>query len=426
MTDWFTAGSLYNDFTAVTPPTGWQILAGPLGLLAVLPLIPILRWLARWNRPLSIIAVGMVWLLFTLNPIATAKFLLCVACGALWIVLLGTLRRRGRLSANAMIALVWIGLHAMALPLWLHPQFFSYGWEPGPLATLHALGLAYFLFRFVAWGVHWANNPELPLRPLETLVYVLYPPVMRLGPVLTREAFLERWDAWDPRAAPPWREIGGRALLFLLGGIAYGVVLNNCPRVPGGQPDFFSSPQLYRTDQLVSLVYLVPIRIYLILWMYNELAAITSFWIGIRCDNNFDHLPMATSIRDFWRRWHITVGGWLRTYVYLPLGGNRRHVGLNYLLTFGYCGAWHGASWSFLAWGLLQGIALTIQRQWDRLRARLGWGDTWQGPLWRGLCWLWTVHFAIVTIFIFADFEYCGVRVLGEIARRVFSAPGGP
>jgi alginate O-acetyltransferase complex protein AlgI len=136
-------------------------------------------------------------------------------------------------------------------------------------------------------------------------------------------------------------------------------------------------------------------------------------------DNNFDWLPRATSVRDFWRRWHITLGAWLREYLYIPLGGNRRHVYWNYLIVFGYCGIWHGPSWSFLAWGLSQAAALSVQRVWDRLTRRLGWPERPGGPVWIVLSWLVTMHFQLATVMVFVDFDHLGMRLFGELLHRL-------
>lgn len=414
----WTAGRLYNDFSAEKPLTGWEILAGPFGLLAFVPFVPLLRFFAlRWPRG-SIIVTSLAWLVLTLNPLAALEFLGCVALGAAWLLLLAAFRRRGALSRRGMIALVWIGLHALAYPLWIWPHLLSYGWEPGRLAALHALGIAYFVFRYIAWGVALADAPDSPLRPAETIAWILYPPIMRLGPVMRRDEFLQRFDAWQPAGRVDWREVGRRGGWFLLGAVALGVVVNNSPHVPAGKPDFYAAPELYRTSDLIRMIYLFPLRIYLILWMYNELAAIVSTAIGIRTDNNFDHLPRATSIRDFWRRWHITVGNWLRTYLFIPLGGSRSNVYLNYLIVFVYCGIWHGAAWSFVAWGASQGLGLAVQRGWDNLKIRFGWARATPSRAWVAVCWLLTMHYQFLTIFMFTDFEYCGVRVARELSWR--------
>lgn len=414
-------GPLFNPLTvapseALTPS---EILAGPYGLLAFLPLVPALRLVARRRRRAALVVFGLLWLVLTLGPMSTGVFLAAVAAGALWVVVLRAARLHERLSARTATVLAWLGLHVLVLPAWWWPSWNWYGWEPSRLPLLHNIGLAYFLLRFVAWGRQVARQPAEPLRPLDTACWILYPPCMRLGPVLLRDRFLERLEAWVPHARPAWREVGRRLGLFLLGGVTLGVVVHNTPHLAVGQADFFAAPEDFPTDRLLTWVYLIPVQVYLLLWTYNELAAGLAAWVGIRVDDNFNWLPTATSVRDFWRRWHVTVGAWVREYIYIPLGGNRRHVWLNYVAVFGYMGLWHGPSWSFVAWGLLQALALIVQRHWDRLRARLGWTGRPAGAAWTTACWLLTIHFAVITIVVFVDFDHLGLRLFGELWRRL-------
>jgi D-alanyl-lipoteichoic acid acyltransferase DltB (MBOAT superfamily) len=183
--------------------------------------------------------------------------------------------------------------------------------------------------------------------------------------------------------------------------------------------NFFAHPEAYSTSRLLRVFYFVPIQAYLLLWMYNELACALSLWIGIRVDNNFDWLPRSVSVRDFWRRWHVTVGSWLRHYIYLPLGGGRTPRLLGLVAVFGFCAIWHGASWSFLAWGASQVIALTVQQGWDQFRKWRGWRNLPSNRLWLVFCWLLTMHYQIATILMFMDFRHWGLRVFGELFSRL-------
>lgn len=418
---------LFNPVTAPADQllTGWEVLAGPYGLLAFLPLIPILLQAARrWPRG-ALITSGLVWLFATTGPITPLVLAggCLVACA--WVVMLSRLLAAGRIGARGMIALVWLGAAALVVPLWWYPRWSWYGWgDVSRMALLHNVGVAYFFLRIVAWGVDLSKNPRVPLRAIDTVCWLLYPPCMRLGPVLLRDEFLERLDVWNPSAPVSWRPVRQRLGLFVLGLLGLGIVgaliaMGEKSLVPAEGPDFFTEPRQYSTAALLRVFYLVPIQVYLLLWTYNELAAALSLWVGIRIDNNFDWLPRATSVRDFWRRWHVTVGAWLRNYIYIPLGGNRGIVLLNYCAVFGFCGLWHGASWSFLGWGASQALALAAQRWWDQLRSRWGWSDRPNGRWWTGLCWLATMHYQIATIIVFVDFEHLGWRLFRELWWRL-------
>ena len=87
--------------------------------------------------------------------------------------------------------------------------------------------------------------------------------------------------------------------------------------------------------------------------------------LGLRFAENFDYPYLSRSIREFWRRWHISLSTWFRDYLYIPLGGSRGsrpRVALNLLVVFALCGLWHGASWTFVAWGLYHGLFLAVER----------------------------------------------------------------
>ncbi|MFN0134949.1 MAG: MBOAT family O-acyltransferase [Phycisphaerae bacterium] len=438
---------LFNPLTSPEPLTQLEILAGPLGLLAFLLLVPLVR-LARRSAPhVALIAGGVAWVVLTAGPLSAAVLAVGVGAGVLWIAAVAAMRRRGTISHSGGVAAVWLGLTALIFPLWWWPQWPWFGWQSVRMPPLHNLGFAYFYLRLIAWGVDWSREPTRALDPLRSVCWLAYPPIMRLGPIVPREVFFERLAAWRSGEPIAWREVGKRFGWLIVGGVFLVMVANNTPKPFADRADYFAAPELYSTKVLWRAVYFIPIQIYLILWVYNELAAVVGLLVGIRVDNNFDCLPAATSVRDFWRRWHITVGAWLRTYIYIPLGGNRSPAWVTYTAVFGFCGVWHGASWSFLVWGLSQAVALVAQKWWDNFwlwASPAGRANAIQNPkskiqnshaggggvapsrtpallAWTGVCWLLTMHYQIVTIFMFADFEHFGTRVLRELWIRMWA-----
>jgi len=395
-----------------------EIFAGPFGLLAYVPFVPVALLIARRSKPAALLLTGLTWLVATLSPAGAGVLIAGVAAAAGWVLVLRAWRAAGRLSAGGMIAGVWIGLSAMILPLWWTTGHVWCGWGGSRMAALHVAGFAYFYLRLISWGVDLAHAPNLPRPFWTTLSWLAYPPCMRLGPVMRYGDFEARYAAWDPRVGRAWGEIGARLGWMVLGVAALALTEQFVRIVAPGSEDFYAAPQQYSTAALVRLIYVIPVRIYLLLWIYNELAAAVSRMVGIPVDNNFNWLPAATSVREFWRRWHITVGAWLRDYVYIPVGGNRVPLGISYGAVFGFCAVWHGAAWSFLVWAGSQVLALWVQKRWDVVRARVEWTRLLRGPVWVAGCWLVTMHYQVLTIFIFADFQYSGWRVLRELARR--------
>jgi alginate O-acetyltransferase complex protein AlgI len=101
---------------------------------------------------------------------------------------------------------------------------------------------------------------------------------------------------------------------------------------------------------------------------YSDIARGTASLLGFELMRNFDRPYAATNLRDFWRRWHVSLSTWMRDYVYVPLGGNRGteiRTSANLLMTFLLAGLWHGAAWNFVFWGAWHGFALIAQRQWS-------------------------------------------------------------
>ena len=123
---------------------------------------------------------------------------------------------------------------------------------------------------------------------------------------------------------------------------------------------------------------------------YTDMAIGAALLFNIKLPINFNSPYKATDIQDFWRRWHITLGRFLKDYVYIPLGGNRKgefRTYQNLLATFVLAGIWHGAGWSFLLWGFLHGLALVIHRAWSTLGLKL----------WTWVAWLITFNFINAT-----------------------------
>jgi alginate O-acetyltransferase complex protein AlgI len=107
------------------------------------------------------------------------------------------------------------------------------------------------------------------------------------------------------------------------------------------------------------------LQIYFDFSAYSDMAIGLARMFGFRFPENFNYPYSATSIQDFWRRWHMTLSAWFRDYVYIPLGGSRgsfARTAFNLWLVFVLCGAWHGASWNFIIWGLWHGAFLSIER----------------------------------------------------------------
>ncbi|OGG00629.1 hypothetical protein A2Y99_05260 [Candidatus Gottesmanbacteria bacterium RBG_13_37_7] len=127
----------------------------------------------------------------------------------------------------------------------------------------------------------------------------------------------------------------------------------------------FGSLTEYKGMSLILTVFFYSWQIYMDFSGYTDMARGSAKMVGINLMENFNLPYFADSIQDFWRRWHISLSSWLRDYIYIPLGGNRKGIGrtiLNNIIVFGVSGLWHGASWNFVIWGLLHGFVTSLER----------------------------------------------------------------
>lgn len=126
--------------------------------------------------------------------------------------------------------------------------------------------------------------------------------------------------------------------------------------------------------QALYVVFGYSFQLYFDFYGYSLIAIGLGALFGFRFPDNFLHPYESANIRDFWRRWHVTLSFWIRDYLYYPLGGNKSYVG-NILIVFAVCGLWHGANWNFVVWGVAHGLLVVAyhagRKQWDALPARL-------------------------------------------------------
>jgi alginate O-acetyltransferase complex protein AlgI len=150
---------------------------------------------------------------------------------------------------------------------------------------------------------------------------------------------------------------------------------------------------------------------------YTNIAIGIALLLGFEFPQNFASPYTAVSLQDFWRRWHMTLSRWLRDYLYIPLGGNRKGRLLTYrnrMLTRLLGGLWHGAAWTFVVWGGIHGLGLAIERA-------TGWRPTSAGAKWFGR--VLTFH---VVCFAWIFFRADSFHRAGQVIERLFTAWGHP
>lgn len=242
------------------------------------------------------------------------------------------------------------------------------------LDVLLPVGISFYTFQGIGYmvDVYRGNLPAEKRLSRFALFKIFYPqlvagPIERAGNLLPQMALDKPWDAgrvWSGLQLMLWGlfkkvVIADRAAIYV------DAVYNNVPEHSG--PTY------------VLATYLFAFQIYCDFSGYSDLAIGSARVLGVDLMQNFRRPYFATTIPDFWRRWHISLSTWLRDYLYIPLGGSRhgpQRMYVSLMITMLLGGIWHGANWTFVIWGLLQGVMLCLSKATlparDALAARLG------------------------------------------------------
>ena len=223
------------------------------------------------------------------------------------------------------------------------------------------VGISFFTFQSMSYTIDIYRGLLTPAAdPLTFLLFVAFFPQLVAGPIVRASQFLPQLQQG------PRMQAGASGLACLL--IAIGLLkkcviadllaVNLVDRV-------FESPIRYTAAEVLLGVYGYAFQIYCDFSAYTDIAIGSALLLGYRLPRNFDRPYAATDLRDFWRRWHISLSTWLRDYLYIPLGGNRGsswQTFRNLMITMVLGGLWHGAAMTFLFWGLLHGLGLWLAR----------------------------------------------------------------
>ncbi|HEY4102360.1 MAG TPA: MBOAT family protein, partial [Polyangiaceae bacterium] len=274
------------------------------------------------------------------------------------------------------------------------------------------VGISFFTFESMSYVIDvYRGDIEPHPSYLEYLTFVAFFPHLVAGPIVRPRDLLPQLAR-----APNWNEReASKALLLIATGllkklaIADYLALNLVDRV-------FDAPTQYSALECYVAIVAYAIQIYADFSGYTDIAIGSAALLGVRFPPNFAAPYQAYDIVDFWRRWHISLSTWLRDYLYIPLGGNRRgrvRTYLNLIATMLLGGLWHGPKWTFVVWGGLHGVALAVNRA---LRERFGVSAP-HSLLGRALATFTTFHFVLVAwVFFRADSFRAARAVFGELA----------
>jgi len=253
------------------------------------------------------------------------------------------------------------------------------------------IGISFFTFQLVSYLVDTLRSRIEPYPLRSILLYISFFPHLIAGPIVRHNELLPQF-AFDPLRAGLAERLGKGATLFIIGMLKKVLLADQLARwadpifsSPASQIDFGSA----WTGALA-----FTFQLFLDFSAYSEMAIGMALMFGLRLPSNFETPYRALDLRDFWRRWHITLSTFLRDYIYIPLGGSRHGAGtyvVATMVTMSLCGLWHGAGWTFVVWGILHGLGLIVCTYYQRVGL----------PLPIPVAWSLTMLFVIIGWVIF-------------------------
>ena len=232
------------------------------------------------------------------------------------------------------------------------------------------VGISFFTFQAISYVVDvYKGTCEKARSLLDVMLLMSFFPHLVSGPIVRARDLLPQF-AQVPK---PSRAMLTEALLLIVWGLLKKTVIASELSTNLVDPVFFD-PSAYGGADLLAAAYGYAVQIYCDFSAYSDIAIGVAALLGYRFPRNFDQPYRAASLQEFWRRWHISLSSWLRDYVYIPLGGGRGgalKACRNILITMLLGGLWHGASWTFVAWGALHGVVLSIERLFKGARKSL-------------------------------------------------------
>jgi alginate O-acetyltransferase complex protein AlgI len=280
---------------------------------------------------------------------------------------------------------------------------------PLPLLTIALpVGVSFFTFQAISYVVDVKRRLVEPASTLDVALYLSFFPHLVAGPIVRAREFLPQLQA--PR--DPNRVAVGSGLALIGLGLVKKVVIADYLARTIVDP-VFAVPESYNAPDVWMAAYAYTAQIYCDFSGYTDIAIGLALLMGYVFPQNFLSPYRSLGFRDFWRRWHMTLSRFLRDFLYIPLGGNRKGKWKTYrnlFLTMLLGGLWHGAAWTFVLWGAFHGAGLTLEHafasKWDRV--------------WKWLRWVITFH---LVVFGWILFRSQSLSQAGSFISQLFS-PG--
>lgn len=270
-----------------------------------------------------------------------------------------------------MAVLISISINLTVLGIFKYFNFFidsaanlmdQIGWQAN-LPTLQLIlpvGISFYTLQAMSYVIDVYRGVTAPAAKLRDFaLYVAYFPHLVAGPI-------QRATDLMPQLVSPGRVTPERVniglMLMMVGFVKKVLIADSVANITGA---IYAHPEGLSTGVLIKGAYLYTLQIYCDFSGYSDIARGCSELLGIRLTENFRQPYLSQSVSEFWRRWHMSLANWMRDYLYVPLGGSRRgeaRTQLNVMITWLVCGLWHGAAWTYVLWGGLNGFYICVER----------------------------------------------------------------
>jgi len=222
------------------------------------------------------------------------------------------------------------------------------------------VGISFYTFQTLTYTIDIYRREIEPTKSfIDFALYVSFFPQLVAGPIERAKHLLPQIS----QMPTPTRQQFKQGFVLITVGMFKKVLIGDTTGRIVDQ--IFAQPQYYASSEILMALILFSIQIYADFSGYSSIARGTAKWLGIELMENFNQPYLSSNITEFWRRWHISLSTWLKDYLYISLGGNRIsniRTYINLMITMLLGGLWHGASWTFVVWGGLHGIYLTIHK----------------------------------------------------------------
>ena len=277
-------------------------------------------------------------------------------------------------------------------------------------------GISFYTFQTLSYTADIYRREITPLkRWIDYLFYLSFFPQLVAGPIVRAKDFIPQIYHRPQLLKAEY----GEALTLILSGLVKKAIIGDF--IGANLVDLiFAEPTRFTGLENLFAVYGYAMQIYCDFSGYSDMAIGIALLLGFRFNINFDSPYQSGNITEFWRRWHISLSTWLRDYLYIPLGGNRKgaiRTYVNLLVTMLLGGLWHGAAVRFILWGAIHGVALALHKLYMQIFGALGWRRKKPLKIQRLLGQIITFHLVCFAwIFFRADSMETALSVITQIS----------